>query len=80
MGTVKIAVALLGGAIFGEANATVQNLTVPFVAQYAYEGINYQDQVIQRRTGVARQTMALDPDALQNQTVTASQNERYANY
>ena len=69
-----------GGAIFGEANATVQNLTVPFVAQYAYEGINYQDQVIQRRTGVARQTMALDPDALQNQTATASQNERDANY
>lgn len=69
-----------GGAIFGEADAEVTNLTLPFVAQSAYDAINYQDQVIERRTGVSRTTMALDPDALQNQTATANQNARDAAY
>jgi hypothetical protein len=69
-----------GGAIFGETNATVMPLTVPFVANHAYDAINYQDQVIERRTGVSRTTMALDPDALQNQTATANQNAKDAAY
>lgn len=69
-----------GGAIFGEVNATVTPLTVPFVANHAFDAINYQDQVIERRTGVSRQTMALDPDALQNQTATANQNAKDAAY
>jgi hypothetical protein len=69
-----------GGAIFGEVNATVVPLTVPFVANHAYDAINYQDQVIERRTGVSRTTMALDPDALQNQTATANQNAKDAAY
>lgn len=69
-----------GGAIFGETGATVTPLTVPFVANHAYDAINYQDQVIERRTGVSRTTMALDPDALQNQTATANQNAKDAAY
>lgn len=69
-----------GGAIFGEVNATVTPLTVPFVADKAYDAIGYMDQVIERRTGVSRQTMALDPEALQNQTATANQNARDAAY
>jgi len=69
-----------GGAIFGEADAEVTPLVVPFVANYAYDALAYQDQVIQRRTGVARQTMALDPDALNNQSATANQNEKDASY
>jgi len=69
-----------GGAIFGEKDATVAPLTVPFVANHAYDAINYMDQVIERRTGVSRTTMALDPDALQNQTATANQNARDAAY
>ncbi|RVH87750.1 hypothetical protein CN204_04255 [Sinorhizobium meliloti] len=52
----------------------------PFVANYAFEAIAYQDEVITRRTGVSRQTMALDPDALQNQTATANQNAQDAAY
>lgn len=69
-----------GGVVFGDANSTVVPLTVPFVANHAYDAINYQDQVIERRTGVSRTTMALDPDALQNQTATANQNAKDAAY
>ncbi len=69
-----------GGAVFGDVNSTVTNLTVPFVANHAYDALNYQDQVVQRRNGVGRQTMALDPEALTNQSATANQNEKDANY
>ncbi len=69
-----------GGAIFGKTGSTVTPLTIPFVANHAYDAINYQDQVIERRTGVSKTTMALDPDALQNQTATANQNAKDAAY
>lgn len=69
-----------GGAVFGKTGATVTPLPVPFVANHAYDAINYMDQVIERRTGVSRTTMALDPDALQNQTATANQNAKDAAY
>jgi hypothetical protein len=69
-----------GGVIFGENGSTVTPLTIPFVANHAYEAINYQDQVIERRTGVSKTTMALDPEALQNQTATANQNAKDAAY
>lgn len=69
-----------GGAVFGDANSSVENLAVPFVANHAYEALTYADEVIQRRTGVGRQSMALDPDALQNQTATANQNNKDAAY
>jgi hypothetical protein len=69
-----------GGAIFGKADSEIVPLVVPFVANHAYDALNYQDQVLQRRTGVGRQTMALDPEALTNQSATANQNEKDANY
>lgn len=69
-----------GGVVWGDATADVVPLQVPFVAQSAFEAIAYQDEVIQRRTGVSRQTMALDPEALQNQTATAAQAMRDAGY
>lgn len=69
-----------GGAIFGKQGSSVTPLTIPFVANHAYDAINYQDQVIERRTGVSRQTMALDPEALQNQSATANQNQHDAAY
>ena len=69
-----------GGAVFGETGSTVTPLTVPFVANHAYDAINYMDQTIERRTGVSRTTMALDPEALQNQSATANQNAHDAAY
>lgn len=69
-----------GGVVFGEGNAMVTPMPIPFVANHAFDAIAYQDQVIERRTGVSRQSMALDPDALQNQTATAVQSSRDAAY
>ena len=69
-----------GTVIRKKGSQPVEPLEVPFVANHAFDAINYQDQVIQRRTGVSRQTMALDPEALQNQSATANQNEHDASY
>lgn len=71
-----------GDVIWGAKNAQQPPiaLPVPFVADKAFAAIDYQDQVIQRRTGVNRQTAALDPEALVNQSATANQNERDASY
>lgn len=68
------------GVVFGDSTATVENLDVPLVAGNALEGMAYQDEVVQRRTGMGRQSMALDPDVLQNQTATANQNNKDAAY
>lgn len=71
-----------GSVIWGAKNSQVppMPLVVPFVADKAFAAIDYQDQVIQRRTGVNRQTAALDPEALVNQSATANQNEKDASY
>lgn len=69
-----------GQKIFGENGSSITPLPVPFVAANALEAIAYQDTVIERRTGVSRSTMALDPEALQNQTATAVQSSRDAAY
>lgn len=69
-----------GGVVFGDANSEIKDLTIPFVASHAFDAIAYQDEVIQRRTGVGRRQMALDGDVLQNQTATADQNDRDASY
>jgi hypothetical protein len=69
-----------GGTVFGDVGSTVTDISVPFVASHAFEAIAYQDEVIQRRTGVSRRSMALDGDALQQQTATASNNDKDASY
>lgn len=69
-----------GGVILGKTGTTIVPLELPDVTETAFNGINYLDQVIQRRTGVSRQTMALDPEALMNQSATANQNEKDASY
>lgn len=65
---------VFGQTVFGEANATVNDLTVPYIGDKALLGINYMDEVSARRTGVNSQSMALDPEVLQNQSATANQN------
>lgn len=67
-----------GGSVFGEIGSTVEDLTVPYIGDKALQGIGYMDEVAQRRTGIGRQSMALDPEVLQNQTATASNNNRDA--
>ncbi|MFC3445346.1 hypothetical protein ACFOLL_04435 [Falsochrobactrum ovis] len=55
----------------GDPNGVVSDRTVPFVAKEALTGLGYMDEMIERRTGVSRSTMALDLEALQNQSATA---------
>lgn len=69
-----------GGLIKGAMGSMVTDLTVPFVAGHAFEAMAYQDEVVQRRTGVGRGTMALDPQALQNQTAEAVREGKDAGY
>lgn len=69
-----------GGVVWGKPGSSVEDLAVPFVANHAFEAIQYQDEVVQRRTGVGRGTMALDPQALQNQTAEAVREGKDAGY
>jgi hypothetical protein len=63
-----------GGTIILEAGGQIVPLDTPNVAAEALQGIAYMDEVSARRTGVNSQSMALDPEVLQNQSATASQN------
>jgi hypothetical protein len=55
-------------------------LPVPFVGDKILMGLEHFSQVIEKRTGVSRSTMALDPETLQNQSATANQNQKDASY
>ena len=55
----------------GPPNGVIMDMAVPFAAKEALTGLEYMDQIIERRTGVSRATMALDLEALQNQSATA---------
>lgn len=55
-------------------------LNLPFIGDKALLGLQHFDNVREMRTGVSRSTMALDPEALQNQTATANQNQKDAAY
>jgi len=63
-----------GGTVFGDIGSSVTDLTVPYIGDKALAALNYMDEVAARRTGVNSQTMALDPEVLQNQSATANQN------
>jgi hypothetical protein len=52
----------------------------PFVGDKLQAILGYMDEMVSKRTGVSRTTMALDPEALQNQTATAAQQQRDAGY
>lgn len=63
-----------GAVVFGDTGAVITDLPTAYIGDKALAGINYMDEVSQRRTGVGRQSMALDPETLQNQSATANQN------
>ena len=69
-----------GQPVMGEAGTSITALERPYIGDKALMGLNHFDEVRQARTGVGRQSMALDPEALQNQTATAAQNQRDASY
>lgn len=55
-------------------------LAVPYIGDKALLALQHFDNVREMRTGVSRSTMALDPEALQNQTATANQNQKDSAY
>lgn len=69
-----------GGAVFGKPGSSVVPLEVPMVADKALAGMAYADEVRAKRTGINQQSMALDPEALNNQSATANQNSKDAAY
>lgn len=70
-----------GGIIWKKASsAPIVSHVTPFVADKLLAGIQYFDQVLEKRTGVSRMSMALDPETLQNQSATANQNAHDASY
>lgn len=62
------------------ATAPIKTLEVPFIGDKVLMGLEHFSQVIEKRTGVSRSTMALDPETLQNQSATANQNQKDASY
>jgi hypothetical protein len=52
----------------------------PFIGDKLMLALGYMDEQNSKRTGISKTTMALDPEALQNQTATANQNQRDAGY
>lgn len=60
------------------ASAPIQNHVVPYTGDKSFAALQYMDEMIAKRTGVSRSTMALDPEQLQNQTATANQNQKDA--
>lgn len=72
-----------GGIIWrkkGSMAAVPVQHAIPFVADKVLGALEHFDQVVEKRTGVSRATMALDPETLQNQTATANNNQKDAAY
>lgn len=70
-----------GGLIWKKrGSAPIIPHEVPFAADKMFPAMEFLDRIVERRTGVSKTMMALDPEALQNQSATASQNARDAAY
>jgi hypothetical protein len=70
----------LGGTIWtkGDPNGALVPIVTPFVGKDTFPVLEYMDMVASKRTGVSRESAGLDPDALQNQTATAVQEQKSA--
>lgn len=54
----------------------IQAHDTAFIGDKALLGLQYVDEIIERRTGVSRASMSLDSEVLQNQTATAVNEQR----
>lgn len=71
----------VGGVIvLKDTGQPVEYSVTPSILGDALGTIQAMDSVIEMRTGVSRATQALDPETLQNQSATASNNNRDAAY
>ena len=60
-----------GGIVRTRNAGAVQPLQVPEVSSSVFPALNYMDSVREQRTGISKQSMGLDADALQSTTATA---------
>ena len=60
-----------GGIVRTRAPGMVQPLQVPEVSGAVFPALEYMDRIKEQRTGMSRQSMGLDADALQSTTATA---------
>jgi hypothetical protein len=74
----QLANRVIGANIFVKQRDSVRTLEVPFTADKSFAMLEYWDQIAEKRTGVGRHSMGLDPDALQNQTAEAVRDSRAA--
>lgn len=71
----------VGGVIIRKTGSEPINYNVvPSILPNVLEAVSAMDRIIEWRTGISRATAALDPEALQNQTATANQNQRDSAY
>lgn len=61
----------------GDAIAWFQ---VPSVINEALQALGYADEILERRTGVSKAALGLDPDTLRHQTATAVSTSQNASY
>lgn len=70
-----------GGLIWKKKGSNpIQPHVTPFIGDKLMLGLSYMDEMVAKRTGISKTTMALDPEALQNQTATSSQLQHDAGY
>jgi hypothetical protein len=70
-----------GGLIWKKkSTAPIVPHEVPYTADKSFSALQMMEEFVTKRTGISKATMALDPEALQNQTATANQNQRDAGY
>ena len=60
-----------GGIVRTRTAGAVQPIQVPEVSSSVFPALNYMDSVREQRTGISKQSMGLDADALQSTTATA---------
>jgi hypothetical protein len=61
----------IGSTLITRTADAVSFDAIPFTADKSFGFLEYFDQIIEKRTGVSRSTVALDMDVLQDQTATA---------
>lgn len=55
-----------------DTQLAIRDIEVPFFADKSFSMLGYFDDEAEKRTGVSRASMGLDPDTLQNQSATAA--------
>lgn len=71
----------VGGTIIRKPGSQPINYDVqPSIMDSALAALQHMDTVTEMRTGVSRASLALDPQTLQNQTATASNNQMDSKY